>query len=145
MPQLCIETFPSQILWVLVGFIAVYAIVSSFIAPQIEETFELRSSHIDDLLKRSETLKIEATAIEMKALTAFEEVQFDAMSAETKLVTAFRDRSNIEKNALNALFSKRMKKESANLTKASDNVREEICGDLDDLIEIALGKIRKVG
>ncbi len=68
MPQLDITTFPSQILWLIVTFAALFLIMWKVAVPRIAEVLESRQQRIDDNLDRAGELKKEAEA----AIEAYE-------------------------------------------------------------------------
>lgn len=141
MPQLAVETFPSQIFWVLIGFFAVYAFMSTVIAPKIEKTLENRSSHIGSLVKRAEQLENDAKIIEKNALDALERAEVDATTAESKLIASFREQSIKEKEALYEVFSKQSRSKSKLLSEEVEKCFADISNDMDDIISTAIHKI----
>lgn len=141
MPQLAVETFPSQIFWVLIGFFAVYVFMSTVIAPKIEKTLENRSSHIGSLVKRAEQLENDAKIIEKNALDALERAEVDATTAESKLIASFREQSIKEKEALYEVFSKQSRSKSKLLSEEVEKCFADISNDMDDIISTAIHKI----
>ncbi|MBQ7674716.1 MAG: hypothetical protein IJT36_09475 [Alphaproteobacteria bacterium] len=141
MPQLAVETFPSQIFWVLIGFFAVYVFMSTVIAPKIEKTLENRSSHIGSLVKRAEQLENDAKIIEKNALDALERAEVDATTAESKLIASFREQSIKEKEALYEVFSKQSRSKSKLLSEEAEKCFADISNDMDDIISTAIHKI----
>ena len=72
LPQLDIQTYPSQIFWLVVTFIVLYFIVSKVAVPRISEVLGEREERIADDLDKAETLKKEAEQVRAeyeKALT----------------------------------------------------------------------------
>lgn len=63
MPQLeQIGTFPSQIFWLLLSFMALFIIMWRVAVPKISDTLEARQNRIDDNLERAADIKREAEA-----------------------------------------------------------------------------------
>ncbi|MBR1734993.1 MAG: hypothetical protein IJ730_06060 [Alphaproteobacteria bacterium] len=141
MPQLAVETFPSQIFWILVGFFAIYAFMSFIIAPKIEETLENRASHIGLLVKRAERLEADAKGIEKNAQDALERAEIDISAAESKLISSLREQSIKEKETLYEIFSKESRKKSASLSEEADQCFLDIANDVDDIVNAAMLKI----
>ena len=122
MPQLAVETFPSQIFWILVGFFAVYFFMSTVVAPNLEETLENREQHVGSLVKKAEKLNSDAQKIEKNAFDALERVEVDSAATESKLIASFREQSIKEKDALYKLFAKESRSKSELLAEASEKV-----------------------
>jgi F0F1-type ATP synthase membrane subunit b/b' len=141
LPQLAVETFPSQVFWVLFGFFAVYVFVSNVLTPQIEETLENRISHIEALVNNAKQLETESKKLEQDAFIALEDAEIESAAAETKLMTSFREQSIKEKNMLYDMFSKKSKAESRILSTSVDNVFAEISDNLDGILDLAMKSI----
>lgn len=141
MPQLAVETFPSQIFWILLGFFAVYAFMSAVIAPRIEQTLENRASHVGSLVKRAEQLEADAKMVEKNSFDALERAEVDAATAESKLIASFREQSIKEKEALYEVFSQESRSKSQLLSEEADKCFADISNDMDDIVNTAMHKI----
>ena len=92
MPQFDPASFPSQIFWLVVSFIALYWVVSRLAIPRIGEVIEQRTRLVQDDLDRATALKAETD----QAIAAYEQAMADAraqaqdhiraMTAESKAV-----------------------------------------------------------
>jgi len=60
LPQLDIQTYPSQIFWLVVSFAVLYVLVSKVAVPRIFEVLEERQERIADDLDKAQTLQSEA-------------------------------------------------------------------------------------
>ena len=60
LPQLDIATFPSQLIWLVITFAALFILMSRFSLPQISQVLEERQHKIDDNLKKAATFKEDA-------------------------------------------------------------------------------------
>lgn len=60
MPQLDPTWFPSQLFWLAVSFVALYAIVSLFISPRVGGVLKAREQAINEAIALAEKLKKEA-------------------------------------------------------------------------------------
>ena len=81
LPQLDIETYASQIFWLIVTFIVLYFLVAKIAMPRIAEVLEGRQERIEDDLDKAETLKKEAYLVKVeyeKALSSAREEAHDA-------------------------------------------------------------------
>lgn len=74
MPQLDPTFYPSQIVWLVITFVALYLVMWRVVVPRISDVLESRRQRIEDNLERAETLKKEAEA----ALRAYEKGLADA-------------------------------------------------------------------
>lgn len=141
MPQLAIETFASQILWSLLGFLVVYLFVSKIFTPQVEEILENRVVYIDDLLKRAENLRTESEKLKEDSFIALENAQIDTEATERKIVASIREQNIKEKQYLYDTFSEKSRIEALELVKVSDNVFADVSKNLDTLVSSAMDSI----
>jgi F-type H+-transporting ATPase subunit b len=81
LPQLDIQTYPSQIFWLVVTFIVLYVIVSKVAVPRISEVLGEREERIADDLDKAETLKKEAEQVRAEYEKALTEARDKAHSA----------------------------------------------------------------
>ena len=81
LPQLDIQTYPSQIFWLVVTFIVLYVLVSKVAVPRISEVLGEREERIADDLDKAETLKKEAEQVRAEYENALTEARDKAHSA----------------------------------------------------------------
>ncbi|MEC7398311.1 MAG: F0F1 ATP synthase subunit B', partial [Pseudomonadota bacterium] len=74
MPQLDISTYPPQLVWLLITFVALYLVVWKVALPRIVDVRESRQRRIEDDLGKAETLRTEAETV----LAALEKSHADA-------------------------------------------------------------------
>ena len=74
LPQLDSSTFAPQIIWLAISFAVLYVAMSRIVLPRIGEVLDERQNKIDGLLKRAETLKLEAES----ALAAYDKAMAKA-------------------------------------------------------------------
>jgi F-type H+-transporting ATPase subunit b len=142
LPQLAIETYASQIFWVLIGFLVVYLFISTVVTPSLEETLGNRMQHVDNLVKTAAKLKNEAEALEKEAGNALENAFLESYKAESELVSLFREKSIREKSNLHEMFSRESKLKSATLAASAEKAFQEVAASIEDtLLEAALEKI----
>jgi F-type H+-transporting ATPase subunit b len=86
LPQLNIETFPSQIFWLIVAFFALYWLMSKVALPRIAGVLEERADAIASDLDRAEELKRKAEEAEAayKQALADARANAQAIAAETR-------------------------------------------------------------
>lgn len=70
MPQLDISTFPAQLVWLAISFIALYLLMAKVGLPRVDAVIEARRRRRDDDLARATQMKAEAEA----AIAAYEKV-----------------------------------------------------------------------
>jgi F-type H+-transporting ATPase subunit b len=81
LPQLDIQTYPSQIFWLIITFIVLYFLVSKIAVPRISEVLGEREERIADDLDKAETLKKEAEAVRAEYEKALTEARDKAHAA----------------------------------------------------------------
>ncbi|MDR3187354.1 MAG: hypothetical protein LBT63_02945 [Holosporaceae bacterium] len=144
MPQLDAGTFPSQIFWILAGFLLVYLFISRKVAPEIEQTLRVRADHLNDLSKRAQRLRSEAEKLESGSRIALENARLSFSANESKLVSVFQEQSKREKTALETTFARKSQKELQILAESSSVAFDDVCRNIDGILESALGKISGV-
>jgi F-type H+-transporting ATPase subunit b len=76
MPQFDPSSFPSQIFWLVVSFVALYLVVSRLAVPRIAEVLEQRRRLVQDDIDRAAALKAETD----QAIAAYEQAMAEARS-----------------------------------------------------------------
>ncbi len=64
LPQFDVTTFPTQLFWLAITFVIMYAVFSSKILPDISGILENRRTHIDSDLETAERLRKEADGVQ---------------------------------------------------------------------------------
>lgn len=82
MPQLDISTFPTQLVWLLITFVALYVLLAKIALPRIGEVLDERQRKIDDMLEKAAALKAEADA----AVAAYEKALTEAKSSAQEML-----------------------------------------------------------
>ena len=67
MPQLRVETFASQIFWLVVTFSALYVVISQIVLPQVRTTLRARETRIGVDREQADELRKEAEAAHRRA------------------------------------------------------------------------------
>jgi F-type H+-transporting ATPase subunit b len=86
------ETFVSQLVWLVIFFVALYAIISKLAIPQLGWIIEARSRKIDGDLAEAKRLKDQSDA----ALAAYEKSLADARARAQALAGETRDKLTAE-------------------------------------------------
>jgi F-type H+-transporting ATPase subunit b len=144
LPQLDVGTFPSQIFWILVGFLLVHLFVSRKVAPEIEQILKIRANRLDDLDKKAQKLKSEAEKLRGDARIALENARLSFSANESKLISTFQEHSKREKASLEAAFLQKSQKELQILDKSSSAAFSNVLRNIEGLLEAALNKISGV-
>ena len=84
LPQLDVETYISQIFWLIVSFVILYILVSKIAIPRIAEVLEERQDRIEDDLDKAESLNKEAQLVRV-------EFGKDLLAAREKASIAIRE------------------------------------------------------
>ena len=86
LPQLNIDTFPSQVFWLIVGLLVLYWLMSKLALPRIASVIEARADAIAGDLDRAEELKRKAQEAEAayKQALADARAKAQAIAAETR-------------------------------------------------------------
>jgi F-type H+-transporting ATPase subunit b len=98
MPQLDFSTWPAQIFWLAVMFIALFVIVHRLIIPHTGGTIEKRKSTIDGDLAKAQQLKADSEA----AVAAYEAELAEARTKAAAIAAENRDRLAAETDAARA-------------------------------------------
>lgn len=89
------ETFPSQLFWLVICFVALYVVVSKLALPRVGGIIEARRGRIDGDLGEATRLKGEAD----QAMAAYEKALADARARAQAIAGETRDRLNAEAEA----------------------------------------------
>jgi len=143
LPQLAVATYPSQIFWILIGFLFFYLFVSKVAIPGLQEIMKSRATHVESILKAASLLKDEAEKLESSSRIALENAQIEASAKENKLMADFREKTISQRNA----FYERMTRESAEksvaLAKAANEAFSAISQSSDEIVNRAIKVLSK--
>jgi F-type H+-transporting ATPase subunit b len=122
------QTFPSQLLWLTLTFVALYLLMSRIALPRIDTILEQRRARIDGDLAQARRLKGESDA----AIAAYEKALADARARAQALLADSRQRQTAEVEAgrkaldatLNARIAEAERGIAATKTAALANVRD---------------------
>jgi len=121
------ETFASQLVWLVIFFVALYVIISKLAIPRLGGIIEARSGRIEGDLAEAKKLKDQSDA----ALAGYEKSLADARARAQALAGETRDKLNAEADAtrkkleteLNARLAKAEETIAATKTSAMSNVQ----------------------
>lgn len=141
MPQFAVETFSSQVVWVLVGFFAIYIFVSFFVTPNLQKTFSDRERKIGGLLGRSDELNSAAQKVSDETQTILEKSRVEVAAVESKLISSLQCQNIKEKEKLELVFQEESRKESEKLARLSEECFGEIAGEVGGIVRVAVRKL----
>jgi F-type H+-transporting ATPase subunit b len=126
MPQFDPSTFPSQIFWLAVTFVAMYFIMARNVLPRIAEVLEERSERLTSDLEKAETLRNEAETV----IAAYEEALSKAR-AEAAAVVAQANQEIAEASAKRqaefaAELSRRTEAAEARIDRAKEEAKAQV-------------------
>lgn len=121
------ETFASQIVWLVITFVALYLLISRIAIPRISGIFEERAKRIEGDFAEAQRAKAESEA----ALAAYEKALADARNRAQAIGAEIRDKLHAEAEErrkaleakLNAQLAEAEKTIAATKTAAMVNVR----------------------
>lgn len=129
LPQMCTDTFPSQIFWLVLTFIFLYVMMSRVTLPKIGRVIEERRDRIADDLGKAEDLRNQSqTAIE-----DYEQALADARAKAHVLAQETRDKLSAEADERKAAIESEL---AVKLDAAASRI--------DDTKTAALASIREV-
>lgn len=126
-PPFAKETFASQIVWLVITFVALYLLISRIAVPRIGGILEERAKRIEGDFAQAQRAKQESEA----ALAAYEKALADARNRAQAIGTEIRDKLHAESEArrkdlegkLNAQLADAEKSIAATKSTAMSNVR----------------------
>ena len=126
-PPFAKETFASQIVWLVITFVALYLLISRIAIPRIGGIFEERAKRIEGDFADAQRAKTESEA----ALAAYEKALADARNRAQAIGAEIRDKLHAESEErrkaleakLNAQLAEAEKTIAATKTAAMANVR----------------------
>lgn len=137
------ETFASQLVWLVVFFIALYVIISKLAIPRIGGIIEARNSRIEGDLAEAKRLKDQSDA----ALASYEKALADARARAQALASETRDKLSAEADEarrkleaeLNTRLAKAEETIAATKTSAMANVEGIAVDTASAIVERLLG------
>jgi len=104
MPQLRVETFPSQIFWLVVTFSLLYVVISRIVLPQVRTTLRARETRIGADREQADELRKEAEAAHLRGSEALAAARADSerllREAHDQATVAFRTETQRLQEAL---------------------------------------------
>lgn len=92
MPQLDVSSFPTQLVWLVISFVALYVLMATIGLPRLTGIIEARRSRIDGDLDKAAKMKAEAEAV----ISAYERALAEARSEAQQTLKEATDRLNAD-------------------------------------------------
>ena len=92
MPQLDVSSFPTQLVWLVISFVALYVLMATIGLPRLTVIIEARRSRIDGDLDKAAKMKAEAEAV----ISAYERALAEARSEAQQTLKEATDRLNAD-------------------------------------------------
>jgi len=141
LPQLDLSTYSSQAVWLVISFIALYALMSTIALPRIGEVLEERQNRIDDNLAKAETLKSQAEA----AVEAYEKSLSDARAKAFDAIREVKEKAGAEahdrQSKLTAELGTKIKQAESEIAKAKIDALSGIETIAVDVASAAIAKL----
>jgi len=104
MPQFNVNTFPSQLFWLIITFSTLYFIVLFILLPRIRENIRLRKNKVSNDLERAESIKNEVE----------------------NMIQTYESKINEAKNKANDILKKSIKKQSDDYSSQINLIKKQI-------------------
>ena len=142
MPQLAVETFASQVFWLVICFTVLYVIVQKKISPQISEVLNVRAHKITQDLHGAQTMNEEAEAIKETI-----EVTLKNSQSEVQQILNHNAEVIAKKNAVKLeKFQHNAVKKQKDFQKKLENVKQELENEIDKITpDICVAVSKKIG
>ncbi|MDH5188358.1 MAG: F0F1 ATP synthase subunit B' [Rhodospirillaceae bacterium] len=141
LPQLDLSTYSSQAIWLVISFIALYALMNSIALPRIGEVLEERQNRIDDNLSKAENLKAQADA----AIETYEKSLLDARTKAFDAIREVKDKAATEahdrQSKLTAELGEKIKQAESEISKAKIEALSGIEAVAIDVASAAIAKL----
>lgn len=121
LPQLDVTTYSSQVVWLVISFIVLYALMSKVALPRIGEVLEERQNKIDDNLAKAENLRAQAQS----AAEAYEASLNAARAKAHDAIRDVKDKATAEAAERQGALSEKLKAQIAQSEQAIAKARDE--------------------
>jgi F-type H+-transporting ATPase subunit b len=126
MPQLDVTWYPTQLIWLALTFIALYAVIAWVAVPRIGGVLEERQRRIDGDLERAAALKAEAEA----AIAAYQKAMTEARNGAREILRqagdALAKQSEVRQKALGDKLAEQIKAGEARIAQSKQAALAEV-------------------
>lgn len=141
MPQLDSSTFASQIFWLAITFLALYALMAKVGLPKVSAVIMERRSRVDGDLERAAQMKAEADAV----LGAYERSLADARAEAQATLKETMERFNAEASKRQRQAADKLARETAAAEQRIAEAKAQALADLRAVaVDVARAATRKI-
>ncbi len=137
MPQFDPSSFPSQIFWLVVSFIALYLVVSRLAVPRVAEVLEQRHRLVQDDIDRAASFKAETD----QAIAAYEQAMADARAQAQEQIRIVTNEAKAIAEKRTAEVTKAVNDQTAQAEARIAKARQDA---LDGLMQVAADNAKAV-
>ena len=141
MPQLEPWSYPSQIFWLVVTFVALSFVLSKVVIPRITSVLEARQEKIEDDLARAERLKTEAGQVLEEYNRSLDEARSEAQSLVKDAQAAMAADAAERSQALANELAERNREAEARIAETQQAALANIRPAAAEVAAAALGKL----
>lgn len=141
LPQLDVSTYPPQLIWLAITFIALYLLMSRISLPGISQVLEERRHKISDNLKKAEILKEEAQAAADAYETALGKARAEAHSIMLETHDRIAEKAALAKAGIDTELEADIKAAEASIAAARESA---MAGLAQVAAEVALSAAEKL-
>ena len=131
------ETFPSQLLWLVITFALLYALMAKWALPRVAGVIEARQKRIADDFAEAEKLKAKSD----EAVAAYEKALADARSRAQAIAAETRDKQAAEADAARKKLEDQLNAKLAEAEKTIAATKEAAMGNVRSIAEDATAAI----
>jgi F-type H+-transporting ATPase subunit b len=126
MPQLHFHTFPSQLFWLAVTFVALYWVMAKVALPRIERIIEDRRNRLDEDLEKAAQMKSEAEAVIHAYQKALADARLSAQAVVKETIDRLAADAAERQRAANTEIAKRTAEAEARIAAAKNQALGEV-------------------
>ena len=126
LPQFNPETFPTQVFWLAVTFVILYAVFSSRILPDISGILENRRVHIESDLETADRLRKEADSVQAAYETNLDHARNESKRLVNDVHATMKSRTEAQINSLRQKADHDMQALEARLQSAKSDAMEQM-------------------
>lgn len=126
MPQLDINTYFSQIFWLLITFGIFYMFLNSVIIPKIKVIIENRNNKIEEFIDHAKNLRKSAENIKLEYEDVLKKSKIDADYILTEAKQQIEEQNNAKNDELQRKFTQDMKKLDQELAQKTKELKATI-------------------
>lgn len=142
MPQLAVETFASQLVWLGITFVVLYLIMAKVVVPRIGGILEDREQRIRADLDKAEELKADTD----RAIAEYEAKLAEARASASEMIAGMKAEVNAEIDKRRAEIDAELEARQAEAEKQIASQRETALGNLDDIARsVTSALVEKLG